>query len=248
VIENRGQRLSTDGDLTLTKKAIDELIHLALTPENQLQDVKINDVFSKDFFESNFWLYWCTMFAFEPWASAMEMRRYILRFVHHVGTLSNLSSLRFTKYNQYESLIMPLVKNLESQGVHFHYNSQVKNILVNSVGEKKVATKIEYVTSGKEQQIDLTENDLVFVTNGSITESTTYGDDTHPAPPTHDLGGSWQLWKNLAEQDPAFGKPGKFCDNIPPENWFVSGTITLKDDKVTPYIEKISKKIRTAVR
>jgi len=242
VIENRGQRLSTDGKLTLTNKAIQELIDLALTPEDQLQDKKINEVFSEDFFNSNFWLYWATMFAFEPWASAMEMRRYILRFVHHVGTLSDLTSLRFTKYNQYESLILPLVKFLEGHGVHFHYNTQVKNILVSTIGDKKVAKKIEITVDGTYKAIDLTENDLVFVTNGSITESSTYGDNTHPAPVTPEIGGSWQLWKNLAEQDSAFGKPEKFCENIPAANWVISATITLKDDKVTPYIEKISKK------
>lgn len=242
VIENRGQRLATDGELTLTNKAIDELIRLALTPEDQLQDVKINEVFSEDFMQSNFWLYWCTMFAFEPWASALEMRRYILRFIHHVGTLADMSSLRFTKYNQYESLILPLVRYLEGQGVHFSYNTQVTHILVNPVGNNKVATKIEFISEGKAQSIDLTENDLVFVTNGSITESSTYGDNTHPAPLKRELGGSWQLWKNLVEQDPAFGKPDKFCENIPDANWVISGTITLTDDQVTPYMEKISKK------
>jgi len=242
VIENRGQRLSTDGKLTLTNKAIQELIDLALTSEDQLQDKKINEVFSEDFFNSNFWLYWATMFAFEPWASAMEMRRYILRFVHHVGTLADLTSLRFTKYNQYESLILPLVKFLEGHGVHFHYNTQVKNILVSTIGNKKVAKKIEITVDGTHKGIDLTENDLVFVTNGSITESSTYGDNTHPAPVTPEIGGSWQLWKNLAEQDSTFGKPEKFCENIPAANWVISATITLKDDKVTPYIEKISKK------
>ena len=242
VIENRGQRLSTDGKLTLSYTAIQELINLALTPEDQLQDKKINEVFTEDFMNSNFWLYWATMFAFEPWASAMEMRRYILRFVHHVGTLSDLSSLRFTKYNQYESLILPLVKYLEGHGVHFHYNTEVKNILVNNAGGKKIATKIEMVASGDNKSIEITENDFVFVTNGSITESSTYGDNTHPAPVTDEIGGSWQLWKNLSAQDAAFGKPEKFCENIPEANWVISGTITLIDDKVTPYIEKISKK------
>jgi len=242
VIENRGQRLSTDGKLTLTSKAIQELINLALTPEDQLQDVKINDVFSEDFFNSNFWLYWCTMFAFEPWASAMEMRRYCLRFIHHIGTLSNLSSLRFTKYNQYKSLILLTVIYLESQGVRFQYNTQVNNILVNRVGDKKVATKMEFVVDGKNESINLTENDLVFVTNGSITESSTYGDNTHPAPIEDDLGGSWKLWKNLAAQDSAFGKPEKFCENIPEANWVISGTITFNDDKINPYIQEISKK------
>ena len=77
-------------------------------------------------FQSNFWLYWRTMFAFEEWHSAMEMRRYIARSIHHIGGLPDLSALKFTRYNQYESLVMPLVKHLESKGVRFEYGVQVK--------------------------------------------------------------------------------------------------------------------------
>lgn len=80
------------------------------------------------------------------------------------------------------------------------------------------------------------------MTNGSITESTTYGDNNTPAPETTDLGGSWSLWKNIAAQDAAFGRPEKFCDNLPKESWFVSATLTTLDDRVAPYIEKISKR------
>ncbi len=242
VIENRGQRLINDGKLTLSKKAIKEIIQVVLTPEDQLQDKKINEVFTSEFFDSNFWLYWSTMFAFEPWASALEMRRYLLRFIHHVASLSNLSSLRFTKYNQYESLILPMVKYLKSQGVHFQYNTVVTNILVNHVGDHKSATKLEMTVNDQIESRNLSEDDLVFVTNGSITESSTYGDNTHPAAAEHELGAAWQLWKNLAAQDPDFGKPEKFCENIPDANWVISGTITFTDDKVTPYIEKISQK------
>lgn len=242
VIENRGRRLSTDGQLTLSEKAIREMLDLALTEEKQLQDKKIDEVFTEDFFKSNFWLYWSTMFAFEPWASAMEMRRYLLRFVHHIATLANMSALRFTKYNQYDSLVKPMVRYLEDQGVHFHYNTRVSNVTVTFSGSKKIAKTLEMTADGKEKTIDLTENDLVFVTNGSITESTTYGDNTHPAPVPKELGGSWLLWKNLAAQDPAFGKPEKFCENIPEANWVISATITLTDDRAVPYIERISKK------
>ena len=176
VILNRGERLATDGQLTLSPKAIEELLKLVLTPEEELNDVQIDQVFSKEFFDSNFWLYWATMFAFETWASAMEMRRYLLRFIHHVSSLADMSSLRFTQYNQYESLIKPLVKYLEGYGVHIHYNAQVKNVLVSNIGQKKVATEIELTVDGKDERIPLTEDDLVFVTNGSITESSTYGD------------------------------------------------------------------------
>ena len=242
VIERRGRRMPSDGKLTLTPTAIRELIDLALTPEEKLQDVQINQVFSDEFFESNFWLYWATMFAFERWSSAMEMRRYILRFIHHVGKLADMSALKFTKYNQYESLITPLVRWLESHGVKFHFDTIVKNIVVDCKPDKKVAKKIELVKSGRKREINLTLDDLVFVTNGSITESTTYGDNDTAADTRHELGASWQLWKNLAAQCKEFGRPEKFCENIPAANWVISATITLNDDTVVPYIEKICKK------
>ncbi|MFJ7980981.1 oleate hydratase [Lysinibacillus xylanilyticus] len=242
LIENRGQRLEDDGKFTLSDKASEEMIKLFFTPEEKLEDVKITDVFSEEFFESNFWLYWSTMFAFEKWHSAMEMRRYIMRFIHHVGGLPDLSALKFTKYNQYESLVLPMIKYLESHNVDFQFNTVVENVLVDKVGDKKVAHTLVLKQNGVKKNIELTENELVFVTNGSITESTTYGDNNTPAPVSADLGGSWSLWKNIASQDSEFGKPEKFCDNLPEESWFVSATLTTLDDRVAPYIEKISKR------
>lgn len=241
-IENRGERIPTDGKFTLSDASSEEMVKLFLTAEDQLQDKKITDVFSDEFFESNFWLYWSSMFAFEKWHSAMEMRRYIMRFIHHIDGLPDLSALKFTKYNQYESLVLPLVSYLEEHGVHFQYDTVVKNVLTDSTGGKIVARTLVLEVGGQEKQVDLTENDLVFITNGSITESTTYGDNDHPAPVNHELGGSWSLWKNMAAQNPAFGKPEKFCENLPEESWFVSATTTTLDDKVAPYIEKISKR------
>lgn len=242
VIENRGQELPTDGDLLLSPKAVKEILNLVMTPEKDLQDKKINEVFDDEFFKSNFWLYWQTMFAFMPWASAMEMRRYLMRFVQHVATLKNLSSLCFTKYNQYEDLILPLISYLKKHGVKFHYDTIVNNIIVNRTEDEKVATEIKMTEKGEPKVIKLTPNDLVFVTNGSITESTTYGDNTHPAEQKHELGPSWQLWKNLAAQDEDFGHPEKFCENIPAANWVISATVTFTNDDIVPYIEKVNKK------
>ncbi|MGQ5708939.1 oleate hydratase [Lactobacillus sp. PSON] len=242
VIVNRGEELPTDGQLLLTPKAIKEILNLVLTPEEDLQDKKINEVFTKEFFESNFWLYWSTMFAFEPWASAMEMRRYLMRFVQHVATLKTLSSLKFTKYNQYESLVLPLMSYLKNHGVKFHYDTIVNNIIVNRSEGYKVAKEIQLTEKGKKKDIKLSEDDLVFVTNGSITESTTYGDNFHPADQNHPLGPSWQLWKNLAAQDTDFGHPEKFCENIPKANWVISATVTFDNNDIVPYIEKVNKK------
>lgn len=240
-ILNRGEDAHTDGKFTLTQTASMEIIKLFFTPEEALEDMKITDVFSEDFFNSNFWLYWQTMFAFEPWHSAMEMRRYIARFIHHIGGLPDFSALKFTKYNQYESLALPLMKYLQGHGVTFQYATTVTNVEFDITENKKVAKKLVYVQNGQEKHFDLTENDLVFITNGSNTESSTLGDNNTPAVMNTSLGGSWELWKKIAEQDPAFGRPDKFCGNIAESNW-ESATVTTLDDRIPPYIEKICKR------
>ncbi|MEL5988625.1 oleate hydratase [Kurthia gibsonii] len=242
IIHKKGERYPTDGQLTLSEKSVKEILHLCLQKEENLQNKKITDVFSKEFFESNFWTYWCTMFAFEEWHSAMEMRRYLMRFIHHIDALADFSSLKFTKYNQYESLVLPLMNYLKEQGVHFQYDTVVKNVMMSKGGLEKVAKELHLTVKGEEQVVQLSEDDLVFVTNGSITDSSTYGTQDEPAPPTYKTSGGWDLWKNLAAQDADFGYPEKFYKNIPKASWFVSATVTTLDDKVAPYIERISKR------
>ena len=238
---NKGQNAQTGDTFTLSDQAIKEIMQLYLTSEDELNDKRIDQVFSEDFFKSNFWMYWRTMFAFESWHSAMEMRRYIMRFIHHIGGLPDFTALKFTKYNQYESLVLPMMKFLESHGVDFIYDTQVKNVIVDisATSNKKVARKIIYTQAGEEKEIDLTENQLVFVTNGSITESSTLGTHHTPAEVNPSLGGSWNLWKKIAQQHIDFGKPDKFCGDTSKTN-FVSATITTLDEKIPAYIEKIT--------
>ena len=64
------------------------------------------------------------------WSSALEMKRYLCRYVHHIDGLPDFSALRFTKYNQYESMILPLVKYLEAHGVRIEYGMDVKNVII----------------------------------------------------------------------------------------------------------------------
>ncbi len=240
-IEKRGEDAHTAGKFTLSEKASMEIVKLFMSCDKDLYDKKISDVFTDEFFSSNFWLYWRTMFAFEDWHSALEMKLYIQRFIHHIGGLPDFSALKFTKYNQYESLILPLVKYLESFGVKFQYDTVVTNVIFDIKNSKKIAKKIVCKHNGKEQCIDLTENDLVFVTNGSCTENSSYGDDNHAPEFINSVGGCWELWRNIAKQDPSFGHPDKFCTNTKATNW-ESATVTTLDDRIPPYIEKISKR------
>ena len=241
--ENRGQDAHTDGKFGLSQKGCMEIMKLFFTKDEDLYDKKIEDFFDDEVFNSNFWLYWRTMFAFENWHSALEMKLYIQRFIHHIGGLPDFSALKFTKYNQYESLILPMVKYLEAAGVTFQYNTEVTNVLFEINGGKKVATAIECKVNGQQETIPLTENDLVFVTNGSCTEGTIYGDHHHA--PVGDAevrtSGCWSLWKNIAKQDEAFGHPEKFCSDISRSNW-ESATVTTSDEKIISYIKNICKR------
>lgn len=238
---NQGEDAHTDGKFGLSEQASMEIVKLFLTRDEDLYDLKITDVFTEDFFASNFWLYWRTMFAFEDWHSALEMKLYVQRFIHHIGGLPDFSALKFTKYNQYESLVQPMLKYLEEHDVHFVYDTKVTNVVFEQRGGRKIATKIQCIRGGQPESIDLTEDDLVFVTNGSCTENATLGDHRHAAELNTQPGACWELWRNIAAQDPAFGRPDKFCTDIDATKW-ESATVTTLDDRIPPYIEKICKR------
>lgn len=105
-----------------------EIMKLFFTPDEELYNKRIDEIFDHEVLDSNFWLYWRTMFAFENWHSALEMKLYLKRFIHHVGGLPDFTALRFTRYNQYESMILPMVHYLQEHGVDFQYNTKVVNV------------------------------------------------------------------------------------------------------------------------
>ena len=243
---NCGEDAHTDKMFKLDRKSAIALSKLFITPEKDLENKKISDVLPDSFWETNFWLYWQTMFAFQKWSSALEMKRYLCRYVHHIDGLPDFSALRFTKYNQYESMILPLTKYLESNGVKIEYGIDVKNVIFESKQNKKVATQIIYENNGQEKTIDLIEDDLVFITNGCCTDTSCYGDQNN-APDLSKIkngnGESWDLWKNIASQasNGEFGNPDKFCGNVDLTNW-MSATIEVSDENIIKHIINICKR------
>ena len=240
---NRGQDAHTDGRFDVSDKAAMEIMRLFFTPDEDLYDKRITDYFDDEVLNSSFWLYWRTMFAFENWHSALEMKRYIKRFIHHIGGLPDFKALRFTRYNQYESMILPMVKYLEGHGVQFHYNTKVVNVEFDCKPERKQATRIELLREGGQELVDLTENDLVFITNGGCVENSSMGDQNTPAPYNTEIrpGGGWDMWRKIAAQDPAFGNPDKFCFDPEQTNW-MSATVETLDGRIIPYITSICKR------
>ena len=243
---NRGENAHTDNKFKLDKKSALALSKLFMTQEKLLEDKTIEEVLPKSFFSTNFWLYWQTMFAFQKWSSALEMKRYICRYVHHIDGLPDFSALRFTKYNQYESMILPLIKYLKNHNVDVQYGIDVKNVVIEEHNNVKVAKKLVYVKDNKEEIKELTEDDLVIITNGCCTDTSCYGDQTHAPDLSHIKNGSgesWDLWKNIAKQAKhnEYGNPDKFCSRVDLTNW-MSATIQTSDEDIIQHIIKICKR------
>ena len=243
---NKGEDAHTDKLFKLDKDSAMALSQLFITPEADLEDKKISDVLPKSFWETNFWLYWQTMFAFQKWSSALEMKRYLCRYVHHIDGLPDFSALRFTKYNQYESMILPLIEYLKKHDVDVQFGMDVKNVVIEEVDGKKTAKELIYIKDNEEHSIPLTADDLVFITNGCCTDTSSYGDQTH-APDLSGIvngqGESWDLWKNIAKQakHDEYGHPDVFCSDTEATNW-MSATVETSNEDIIQHIMNICKR------
>jgi len=240
-------RLLKDGkiiDITslgLSLKDQVDLMRLTFASEESLDNVRIDGWFKKEFFETNYWYLWSTMFAFQKWSGVAAMRRYMKRFIHLVEGMPRLGGIMRTKYNQYHSVVVPLVRYLQDNGVHLDMQSQVVDVDIEVTADSKTATAIHMINnSGKEEMISLGNKDYVFITNGSITESTDCGSWTE-APTLKDKAssGSWMLWEKISRKGNTFGNPGVFSDNIDLQKWY-SYTVTLRDDTFHDYMEDFS--------
>ncbi|OIN78659.1 oleate hydratase [Mycobacterium malmoense] len=238
---NRGQDAHTDNKFELSAKAQRDIVKVFLATREEMENKRIDEVFSQDFLQSNFWMYWRTMFAFEEWHSALEMKLYLHRFIHHVGGLPDLSALKFTKYNQYESLVLPMYKWLLDRGVTFHFDTEVTDIDFDITPERKQATRIHWVREGRQGAVDLGPNDLVLTTIGSLTENSDDGDHHTPAKLNTGPAPAWDLWRRIAAKDPSFGHPDVFGGHIPETKW-ESATVTTLDHRIPEYIQKICKR------
>lgn len=220
----------------LSERHIIALEKMAITPEGLLGDSGIADHFDSDFFRTPFWLMWCTTFAFQPWHSAVEFKRYLLRFTHMVKGFNQLHGIMRTVYNQYDSLVRPLRVWLEEHGVVFELGAEVTDLLFCTIDGRRFVSTIRYNKDGRQNTVNVTRDELVIATLGSMTENSDVGSmDNAPALNTCQEHGSWALWKRVAEGRPELGRPEAFVSHIDESKW-VSFTATLKDPTLFCFI------------
>lgn len=225
----RDGRRQTAPRFELAEHYILKLEWLAIEPEAMLGRTRINDQFDASFFKTDFWFMWCTTFAFQPWHSAVEFKRYLVRFAHMVSGFNRLEGILRTRYNQYDSMVRPLQKWLEARGVVFEFDTRVTDLRLRDHNGGFEVEAILLDRPGGSEEIAVVASDYVMVTLGSMTEASSLGDmETAPDLLGKSHGGAWPLWEKLADGRPEFGRPSSFDDHIGKSKW-VSFTTTLRD-------------------
>ncbi|AXA93889.1 oleate hydratase [Massilia sp. YMA4] len=215
-----------------------QMLRLLALPEALIGSRRIDEFFDEHFFQTNFWRMWRTTFAFQKWHSAVELRRYFLRFVQEFPRIHTLAGVKRTVYNQYDSLVVPLQRWLTAQGVDVRFGTRVVDAdFATDVNGMRRATRLAIETAAGSGAIELGASDLAFFTLGSITSDSTYGgNDSVPELIRDRRDHGWSLWQNIARKAPDFGRPAAFYGNVDEHKW-ESFTLTMRDDVLLRRIE-----------
>ncbi len=217
-----------------------ELIRLTEASEEQLGNSRITDWLSPPFFQTNFWYMWQTTFAFQAWHSAVELKRYLHRFINEFPRIETLAGVKRTVYNQYDAVVRPLTSWLEKQGVQFIQNTRVTDMeFVESDGKLSVR-RLVLDQNAKSSVVSVSDDDLVFFQNGSMTDASSFGSMTSPPRHLTKVGSQgWALWEKIAKNRPEFGNPAAFNSSIP-ESYWESFTVTCRDQTFFEQMEAFS--------
>ncbi|MBO3092944.1 oleate hydratase [Schleiferilactobacillus harbinensis] len=243
-----GKGIINGGHLGLDNKDRMLLTKLVMMPdseEEKLDNVSIADYFADDphMFQTNFWYMWETTFAFRVQSSAQELRRYMHMMIYEFTQIEHLVGVNRTRYNQYESIMLPLVKYLQDQGCHIVLNRRVTDFDFQDtpMQDEITVTGIHMTNTetGDEEHVDVPDDTAVLFTNGSITDSTTMGDYDTPAGENMDYGAAASLWKKVAERFYNVGNPDKFFADRNASEW-TSFTLTTKNHLLLEEIARIT--------
>lgn len=243
-----GQGIVDGGKLGLNNKSRKLLTQLIMMPDSQeekLDNITIADYFkdNTEFFESNFWFMWETTFAFRTRSSAQELRRYMHQMIYEFTQIEHLVGVNRTRYNQYESIMKPLINYLEKEGCHIVLNRRVVDwkFKDSKMQDEITVTGLHMVNTKTDENefVPVDDDTAVIFTNGSITDSATLGDFNTPAAENMDYGAASSLWKKASDHFYNLGNPDKFFADRDASEW-VSFTLTTKNHLFLNEITRIT--------
>jgi len=216
------------------------LLMLLVRSERSLGKKQIDEYFTQSLFQSDFWYEFATTFSFQPWHSIAEFRRYLLRFLQDAPIINTAECIQNTRYNQYDSIVLPIVKWLKKQNVNFQTDCTVTDISFKIKDNKKFAESITYIKNGEESKITVNTEDKTLITLGSMSANSMLGSmDCAPSYLPTQSHASWNLWKNIAENQSEFGNPSIFTSQPDKTKWS-SFTLTFRSSLFLDLMEKFT--------
>lgn len=237
IIEKQGKPADYH-NFKLDNECMELMLKLLYVPESELEGMSIEDYFPERFFESNLWWIFHSMLAFKKYHSAIECKRYFRRFTHFAPESDYLHGILHTDLNEYDAIIRPVHVWLESLGVKFRTSTPVTEIKMSN--DNNTVIGIEFTTAEKTDLVPVAPSDMVYFTNGSMSQNSCFGDNNTVAVTNRDTEsrGVFTLWEKLAERDAKFGNPANFISNIDKTKW-VSFFPTITD--YPEFIERLEK-------
>lgn len=239
LMEKQGQLYDYTGEL-MSRHDGKRMLELFMTPETELEMKTVTDWFSAEFTTSVFWLCWSSMLAFRDYHSLIEVRRYMMRFLMATAGVTHLAGILHTEYNEYDSVIKPILVWLQGLGVKFSVGTTVKDISVSETNGETIVTGLAVEDAKGMRALKLTRDDLVFFTNGSLTQNATMGTSTTRAQFNTERTdrGCFTLWESLAARDAKFGNPAAFISDVDKSNWMSFFPTITDDPTFFDYMEK----------
>ncbi len=243
IVDSGKMGFNNQDRLLLTK-----LISIPDSEEEILDNITIEDYFKKSphFFETNFCFMWETTFAFRTRSSAQELRRYMHQMIYEFTQIEHLVGVNRTRYNQYESIMLPLIHYLKAQGCQIILNRRVIDWKFKETPMQDEITVTELIMvnteTNTEETIEVDNDTAVLFTNGSITDSATLGDFETPIIENMDYGAASSLWKKASEKFYNLGNSDKFFADRDASEW-VSFTLTTKNHLFVNEIVRITTQV-----
>jgi oleate hydratase len=184
-------------------------------------------------------------FGFQPWHSAIELKRALREYLSEFHSLAILSCLDITGYYQHESIYLPIYFYLRSLDVDFRFDIKVRGIETTPDSGNHTISRLDLIQHGFEIRQDIGPYDIVIATLGSTVSGCATGTHEHPPvlqsiEPAEQLDENWSLWLELRSRHSKFGNPYNFCTRQS-ELILESFTITTEDPAFFKHLSSLSR-------
>lgn len=111
VLYEQGKNYEQISDFKMSPELSKKMIEMMIVPEEEVENVSIDEFFgetAQELYKSSMWICFHSMLAFKHYHSLIEMKRYMVRFIHHLPGIEHLRGQIELKWNQYDALVKPI--------------------------------------------------------------------------------------------------------------------------------------------